>query len=87
MANTEKKKDAAEPTITVMVAKRKSVEHDGVLYGPSEKLSLPVSDAKALYAKGFIVEPDDDDDDDDRNPAAAAADATGPTVQANGQDQ
>jgi hypothetical protein len=64
-----------EETIEVMVAKRKSVDVDGVLHGPGAKLTLPLSEAKALYEKGFIAEPDDD-----------AVDAgVGPSIQIDGQ--
>lgn len=85
MATTDKKKEVPEHTITVQVAKRKSIDHDGVLYGPGAKLSMAVSDAKALHANGFIVQPDDDDEAEAE--AEAAGDASGPTVQTEGQDQ
>ena len=60
MAKTEK-------TITAKVAKRKSVDIDGKLYGPGSLIDLPVSEAESLYEKGFIVEPDE-------QPAAEKAD-------------
>lgn len=60
---TDKAKAEQEPTIDVLVAKRKSVDVDGRLYGPGSKLTLPLSEAKSLYDKGFVVEPDEVDAD------------------------
>jgi hypothetical protein len=67
MAKTDK-----EETIEVMVAKGKSVDLDGVVNGPGSKITLSMSEAKDLYAKGFVVEPAGDDDEPD---------APGPSVQ------
>jgi hypothetical protein len=47
-------------TIVVKVAPRKSVDVDGKLKGPGTKLTLSLSEARDLYAKGFIVDADDD---------------------------
>lgn len=52
MAKTEK-------IIKAKVAKRKSIDIEGKLYGPGSLIELPVSEAEGLYEKGFIVEPDE----------------------------
>jgi len=53
MAKTEK-------IIKAKVAKRKSVDIEGKLYGPGSVIELPMSEAEDLYEKGFIAEPDEE---------------------------
>ena len=43
--------------ITAVVAKRKSLDIDGVLVGPGKEVSLPAAEARDLIKKGFLVDP------------------------------
>lgn len=85
MAN-DKAKSLQERTVDVQVAKRKSVDVDGKVYGPGSKLTLPLSEAKALHDLGFIVEPDDDDDGADAGAGTDAGNDGGLSVQTSGSD-
>ncbi|MGO4379738.1 MULTISPECIES: hypothetical protein [Telluria group] len=46
--------------VTVKVAKRKSVDVEGKLYGPDSVIELSLEDAKDLFEKGFVVDPKDE---------------------------
>lgn len=46
-----------EKLIKVKVAPRKSVELAGERYGPGSVIELEETDARDLYAKGFVVDP------------------------------
>ena len=85
MAN-DKVKDAQEPTIDVLVAKRKTVDFDGRLYGPGAKLTLPIREAKSLYDKGFVVEPGEPAGSD-TDPETAGGDGVGLSVQTSDKGQ
>ena len=58
MAKTEQL--SSTPT-RATVARRKSVDIDGILYGPGEPVTLPANEVASLIAKGFLVDPDADD--------------------------
>lgn len=83
MAN-DKAKSLQERIVEGQVAKRKSVDVDGKVYGPGSKLTLPLSEAMALRDLGFIVEPDYDDDD--AGAGAGAGNDSGLSVQTGGSD-
>lgn len=51
---------AKNDKISVKVAKRKSVDVDGKLYGPDSLIELSLEDAKDLFEKGFVVDPNEE---------------------------
>nr|WP_315400109.1 hypothetical protein [uncultured Duganella sp.] len=52
-----------ETPSSAIVAARKSVDVDGVLFGPGKTVTLAASDVISLRAKGFLENPDGDDFD------------------------
>lgn len=48
---------AKNELIEATVAKRKSVDVDGVMYGPGKTVNLPAAEVRDLINKGFLVDP------------------------------
>jgi len=63
----------AEKIVQAKVAKRKSVDIEGKLYGPGSLIDLPIGEAEDLLEKGFVVDPAES--------AAPAEGAAGPSVE------
>jgi len=63
----------AEKIVQAKVAKRKSVDIEGKLYGPGSLIELPISEAEDLLDKGFVVDPSDF--------PAPAEETSGPSVE------
>lgn len=49
--------DRSAAAVQAIVAPRRTVQHEGRLYGPGEPLLLPESEVGRLRARGFLVDP------------------------------
>jgi hypothetical protein len=49
---------AKDETESAIVATNKTIDLDGQLYGPGEKIVLDKNEAASLRAKGFLENPD-----------------------------
>lgn len=68
MSKIENKPDNKGGLETATVARYKSVDVDGTVYGPGEQVTLAKSEVADLRRKGFLLDPVDDEEPESAAP-------------------